>query len=202
MELHELTAAYALDALDADEAEAYEQHLGQCEECREDLAGLSEAAGHLAFATVAPAPPPRLRAAILEQAAAERSNVVPLLRRRWVVRGFGVATAAAACVVVGLAIALSRSSQTNYVGMGVVRNPNGTATLTVSGLRAAPHGKTYEAWVIQGGKAEPAGLFAGGAPTTLRLRTLVPRNAVVGVTLERAGGVRVPTMAPIVTAST
>jgi anti-sigma-K factor RskA len=198
MDLHELTAAYALDALDADEAEAYEKHLGQCEECREQLAGLTETAGALAFATVAPPPPARLRAAILEQAAAERTNVVPLFRRRWVARGLAVAAAAAACVVVGLAVALSRSGHTHYVGIGVVRNADGTATMTVSGLRAAPHGKTYEAWVIVGSKAMPAGLFSRS--TTVRLRGTVPRNAVVGVTIERAGGARSPTMAPIATA--
>ena len=198
MDLHELTAAYALDALDADEAEAYQRHLGQCEECREELAALSETASSLAFATVAPAPPARLRAAILERSAAERSNVVPLFRRPWVARGLGVAAAAAACIVVGLAVAFSRSTQTHVVSIGVVRNANGTATMTVSGLRAAPHGKTYEAWVIQGGKAKPAGLFSGS--TTVRLRGTVPQNATIGVTLERAGGVRAPTMAPIATA--
>ena len=80
MDLHDLTAAYALDALDPDEAEAYERHLSQCEECREQLADLNETAGSLAFGTVAPAPPAHLRVAILDAAAAERSNVVPLLR--------------------------------------------------------------------------------------------------------------------------
>ncbi len=201
MDLHELTAAYALDALDADEAEAYELHLGQCEECREELAGLNEAAGHLAFATVAPAPPPRLRAAIVERAAAERSNVVPLLRRRWVARGLGVAAAAAACVVVGLSVALSQSSHTRYVGIGVVLGANGQATLTVYGLAAAPHGKTYEAWVIPAGHSpRPAGLFSGN--TTVRLHVAVPKNAVVAVTVERAGGVRAPTTAPIISART
>ena len=50
MDLHELTAAYALDALGADEAEAYEGHLGQCEECREQLAELNDTAASLAFA--------------------------------------------------------------------------------------------------------------------------------------------------------
>jgi anti-sigma-K factor RskA len=205
MDLHELTAAYALDALDADEADAYELHLGQCEECREELAGLNEAAGHLAFATVAPVPPARLRAAILERAAAERSNVVPLLRRRWVARGLGVAAAAAACVVVGLAVALSQSSHKSYVSMSVRIGANGTATMTISGLGAAPHGKTYEAWVIPSGRLprpRPAGLFSGGASTTVHLRASVPRNAVVAVTLEHAGGVRVPTMAPILSART
>jgi anti-sigma-K factor RskA len=201
MDLHELTAAYALDALDADESEAYERHLGQCEECREELAGLNETASALAFATVAPAPPPRLRAAILEQAGSERSNVIPLFRRRWVARGLYVAAAAAACVVVGLVVALSRSSHTQYVGLGVLRDANGNVTLTVSGLDAAPHGKTYEAWVIQGSTAKPAGLFSGRS-TTVRLRGTVPRDAVVAVTLERAGGVKAPTMAPIASART
>ena len=42
MDPHDLTAAYALDALDPDEAEAYERHLSQCEECREHLAELNE----------------------------------------------------------------------------------------------------------------------------------------------------------------
>ena len=199
MDLHELTAAYALDALDADEAEAYEKHLGQCEECREQLAGLNEAAGHLAYATVAPAPPARLRAAILERAAAERSNVVPLFRRRWVARGLAVAAAAAACVVVGLAVALSQSSHPRVVSAAVRVGANGKATLTVSGLRAAPHGKTYEAWVIPTGRPpRPAGLFSGS--TTVRLRGTVPSNAVVAVTVERAGGAPAPTTAPILTA--
>jgi anti-sigma-K factor RskA len=199
MDLHELTAAYALDALDADESEAYERHLGQCEDCREELAGLNETASALAFATVAPAPPPRLRAAILEQAASERSNVIPLFRRRWVARGLYVAAAAAACVVVGLVVALSRSSQRQIVSIGVVRNANGTATMTVSGLDMAPQGKTYEAWVIPTGYApRPAGLFSRS--TTIRLRLTVPKNAIVAVTLERAGGVKAPTMAPIASA--
>ena len=49
MDVHDLTAAYALDALEPAEAEAYEAHLGQCEECRAQLAELNEAATALAF---------------------------------------------------------------------------------------------------------------------------------------------------------
>ena len=62
MDPHELTAAYALDALDSEEAAGYERHLGQCAECREQLAELNESATALAFGAVAPAPPERLRA--------------------------------------------------------------------------------------------------------------------------------------------
>ena len=86
-DLHDLTAAYALDALDADEAEAYEAHLGQCERCRDELSELNEAATALAWAADAPAPPQRLRGRILDAAAAERTNVVPLRpRSTWVFR--------------------------------------------------------------------------------------------------------------------
>jgi anti-sigma-K factor RskA len=201
MDLHDLTAAYALDALEPDEAEAYERHLGQCEECREQLAELNGAATALAFAAVAPPPPARLRDSILDAAAAERTNVVPLLRRRWVARGLAVAAAAAACIVVGLAVSLSRSSQKQVFTL-VVRN--GHATLQAAGLRAAPAGKTYEAWVIPAGgtSARPAGLFSGGATTSVTLRGPVPAHAVVAVTVERAGGTTKPTTKPIFSAST
>ena len=203
MDPHDLTAAYALDALDPDEAEAYERHLSQCAECREQLAELNETAAALAFGTSAPAPPARLRSSILDAAAAERSNVVPLLRRRWVGRGLAVAAAAVACIVVGLAVSLSRSGSTTTVTGFLVLGPNRTATLHVSGLSEAPNGKTYEAWVIPPGRApRPAALFPGGATTTTHLPGTVPQDAVVAVTVERAGGVDKPTTAPIFSVGT
>jgi anti-sigma-K factor RskA len=71
----------------------------------------------------------------------------------------------------------------------------------VSGLPAAPRGKTYEAWVIpKSGAARPAGLFGGS--TTLHLAGTVPRNAIVAVTLEHAGGVDAPTTKPIFSTTT
>ena len=79
--IHELTAAYALDALDDAEVREYEDHLARCPRCREELASLGEAAAALAYAADAPAPPPALRTRILEQARSERPNVVPLRRR-------------------------------------------------------------------------------------------------------------------------
>ena len=203
MDPHDLTAAYALDALDPDEAEAYERHLSQCEECREQLAELNGTAAVLAFGAVAPAPPTRLRASILDAAAAERTNVVPLLRRRWVARGLAVAAAAVACIAVGLAVSLSQSSRTRTVTAAVVLGPNRTATLHVSGLSAAPSGKTYEAWVIPAQHSpRPAGLFPGGPSSTVRLRGTVPNHAVVAVTVEPAGGSNLPTTKPIFSTST
>jgi len=204
MDLHDLTAAYALDALDPDEVEAYEAHLAQCERCREELAELSETATALAFGVDSPAPPAPLREAILDAAAAERTNVVPLPRRA---RSFRVAVAAAAvaaCAALGLGLwGASRSTKTEAISAVVVVGADRHATLTVSGLARAPQGKTYEAWVIPaGGHARPAGLFAGGGTSVVHLRGTVPSGAVVAATVERAGGTSAPTTTPVVTATT
>ena len=203
MDVHDLTAAYALDALDAEEAEAYQRHLSQCEDCRRQLAEMNETAGALAYGAVAPAPPPRLRSAILETAAAERSNVVPLFRRRWVARGLAVAAAAVACVAVGFAVSALKSGSSRLVVVIKVGPHPGRGTLQVKGLDTAPQGKTYEAWVIPpGGQPRPAGLFKGGEGTFLLRLGGVPPHALVAVTVERAGGVPAPTTPPIIKTST
>src|ERR1700730_15703879 len=112
MDLHELTTAYALDALDPEERETYEVHLAQCTRCREELASLGETATALAFGVTSPAPPERLRGRILAAAAAERENVVSLhLRRPWLMRATAAATSVAACAGVGLGIGASTLSR-------------------------------------------------------------------------------------------
>src|SRR5439155_1474296 len=110
LSVHDLTAAYALVALDPDEAREYEAHLATCKECQEELARLGSAAGALAFAVESPAPPPDLRQRILDAAVGERENVVPL-RPRWAPAA-KIAVAAAACLAVGFGVwaaTLSRS---------------------------------------------------------------------------------------------
>ena len=100
--IHELTAAYALDALDEQDEREYEAHLARCPSCREELASLAGTATSLAYGVESPAPPPDLRDRILDQARAERPNVVPL-RRAW--RTWTAAAAAvAACAAIGLGI--------------------------------------------------------------------------------------------------
>src|SRR5438132_1101797 len=53
--IHELTVAYALDALDEHDEREYEEHLARCPSCREELASLTEAAT-LLVSNLAPAP--------------------------------------------------------------------------------------------------------------------------------------------------
>jgi anti-sigma-K factor RskA len=79
--IHELTAGYALDALDPDEKRSYEGHLDGCEQCREELSSFWETTAALALATKGPEPSAELRRRILAGARAEPQNVVPFRRR-------------------------------------------------------------------------------------------------------------------------
>ena len=104
--IHELTAGYALDALDPDEREEYERHLGDCARCQEELAAFWEVTGALALASDGPAPPAGLRERILEAARAEPQTVVSLdeARRRRRPELLGAVAAIAAVVAIGLGI--------------------------------------------------------------------------------------------------
>ncbi len=64
-DIHALSGAYAVDALDDIERVGFERHLAGCATCRAEVASLREAAAALAD-DVALAPPPELRAAVLE----------------------------------------------------------------------------------------------------------------------------------------
>jgi Anti-sigma-K factor rskA/Putative zinc-finger len=210
-DLHELSALYALDALEGDERARFEAHLDGCVPCREQLAGLQGAAGALAFAVAGPAPPAELRSLILDAARAEGQNVVPLRPRRSLAVSLSVAVAVAAtaaAVAFGLWAAsldhslsgeraavrilgdpLARHIPLTQVRGALVVAPSGEATLAAD-LPAPPHGKVYEAWVIDASAVQRAGTFTGQRAT---LTTRVPVGATVKVTLERAGGVDAPT---------
>ena len=97
--IHELTAGYALDALDEDERRVYEEHLEGCEQCRDEIASFGDVAGALALAASGPEPPAGLRDRVLASARAEPQNVVPLAprrRRTLLTPAFAVAAATAA----------------------------------------------------------------------------------------------------------
>ena len=205
LSVHDLTAAYAVDALGPEDVARYEAHLAQCESCRDELAAFSETVAALALAVDSPPPPGHLRTAILAAAAAERSNVVPLLRRSWAFRATAAAAAVAACAAVGFGIwsasLNSKLDKRHDVSAVIAVNASSVATLTVSGLPAAPAGKTYEVWVLPAhGAAQPAATFHGGATTVVRLARNVSKGDVIAATVERAGGVSVPTTAPVFTA--
>jgi len=226
-EIHELSAAYALDALDPAERDAYEQHLARCAECREAVAAFQDVAADLAYEADAPPPSPALRDRILAEARTDGSNVVAFSRRRWLVPVTGAAAVAAGIAALALsfwtadlsqqldderaslhlseeAVAMLADPDARRIpldgaeGMLVVDEESGEGWLVLRGLESAPAAKTYEAWVIEDGEALPAGLFAGGGVSTVvSLAARVSEGAVVAVTLEAAGGVEQPTQDPL-----
>lgn len=86
-EYQDLLASHALDALDASEARAVEDHLETCAQCRAELIEMRETAGLLAHAATAAEPGDEVRARILANAGAERrpaetsAQVVEMPRR-------------------------------------------------------------------------------------------------------------------------
>jgi anti-sigma-K factor RskA len=204
--IHELSAAYALDALDAAERREFEEHVTHCAECQEAVAAFEETAATLAYDAEMPAPPPALRQRIVDAARRERPNVVAL-RPRWAFPAAASVAAVAACAAIGLGIwaatlhnRLGDSPEAvDLIGASgsLIVKPSGEGTLVVRTVDPAPPGKTYEIWVIQGGNPAPAGTFAGGDRVAVTLTRNVPDGAIVAVTLERAGGVAKPTTAPL-----
>jgi anti-sigma-K factor RskA len=211
-DMHALVAPYALHALDEGEEREFEEHLTVCEACRRDLAGLREAATALAYAAPPAAPPPGLKERILAEARSERSNVVPIRRRRKLPLTAAAAVAAAAVVAIAIWAALPSGHGDQFASVlsqpgarffsmgargGLAVAPDGQAALAVA-LPPAPVGKTYEAWVIRGGDARPAGLFPGHSGASIvKLSLPVGKKAVVAVTVERKGGASKPTTKPV-----
>lgn len=227
--IHELTAGYALDALDPDERRAFEAHLAGCERCQEELASFWETTEALAVAASGPEPSLELRERILADVHAEPQVVVPFeSRRRRTVPVLAAAAAIAAVVALGIGLwASDLSSQLDdtraaldreraaaevlvdpaartvslQAGEGqLVVNPQGQAVLVLHGLEPAPSGKTYEMWIVEGGTQVRAGLFPGrDGADVVGVDGAVGAGNIVAVTIEPAGGVDAPTTPPIVT---
>ncbi len=105
VDLHQLIAPYALDALEADDRSRFEAHLAQCEQCRVELVGFMSTAARLGEAE-AVTPPAELRERLLAMATStsqEHPVVAALSQRRSRVRRIvprlALAAAVAAAVV-------------------------------------------------------------------------------------------------------
>lgn len=104
-DIHALSGAYAVDALDVLERERFEKHLEECSACRDEVASLREAAATMP-ATTARSPRPGLRQSVLAEIATVRP-LPPALppaddleeRRHARRRRFPVLVAAAAALI-------------------------------------------------------------------------------------------------------
>jgi anti-sigma-K factor RskA len=214
--LDELIAAHALDALDADEAAAAEQHLAECPQCRRQLAEFQAVAAGLALSVPQAPPPPDLRGRILASVEpvvpAPAAQAAPRRRRR--LSWQSIAVPALGLAVVALLIwnvslrsdvnslhsSLSNDRTATMAGFGnVVAQSGGTVRIFAS-PSAPPSGKTYEAWVITpAGTALPSGTFTS-ASTGFTLTQKGHTGDTIAVTVEPAGGTKQPTAKPIAAA--
>ncbi len=192
--VHQEGAAFALDALDREEAEAFRQHLAACPDCHAELEELRFAATALAFAVEPLAPRESLRPRVLDTGA----RVIPLPRRRRP-RLLAAALVAAGCAVIVAAVRPwetgdSRVGFRRYEATGtnatLLVGRSGDAVLAARRLPPLAAGTVYELWVIAGERTQPAGVFRGPLATLTRP---VPPGATVAVSVEPTGGSSRPT---------
>jgi len=125
--VHELSGAYALDALDQAERERFERHLRRCPGCAEDVRQMTSTATALALA-VAAEPPPGLKQRVLAaaattpqlpplpSAAAGRRRGRHVTRSAWFPRlALGVAAAGVAAAVALAVVTVSTQDRLNTV---------------------------------------------------------------------------------------
>lgn len=219
-DLHHLAAAYALDALDAEERAAFEAHYPSCEICSTEVADFRETAAVLA-ADVATPPPADLKASVMAEVARtrqlspRRTDVVQLDQARTRRRGRrALAAAAAAVVLVAGTVIVTRSGSDEF---GPVLEAADVSFVTLQGepgsieavwsaeldqvlIRATSladpgDGRTYALWSLRDGEAAPAGLFSpdndGSVAEVLDVEGLEPD--AWGVTIEPDGGSPQPT---------
>ena len=237
-DIHALSGAYAVDALDDIERAQFERHLAECSECRAEVDSLREAAGLLAE-TTATEPPAALRDRLLAEVATVRPlpplTLPPVIqapapapargghRRRLV----PLVAAAAGLAALGAGGVVwhpwtDESTQAPQVtAADRVRNApdaltvtrkvdGGEATIVASkslnqflvstqDLPALPAGKVYEMWLqdADAGMVPVSGGLMTAADATVVLKGDVANAIGAGITVEPAGGSKVPTSDPV-----
>lgn len=222
-------AAFAIGALDAEEARAVRLHLESCNVCRADVRALQETAFAVA-ATAEREAPAELRAKIVERARRERAPrrassasfldvfrrpvplVVPTALAVLLAVSIGAYVGARrdgdryASALSGIAgarvVALVPTGEVAGVRGSLVIPADGRAPYLVLDLPAPPPGKTWEAWVIKGDTPLAAGITSDRGVTTLIMVAPLASGDTVALTLEPSGGVDRPTGAPVLAAKT
>lgn len=154
-DLHTLTGAYALDALDADERSSFEAHLAECDTCAAEVRGLRATGAVLGMAVSRP-PSEAFRRRLMSRvrstrqqpplAGSESGVVLPLLRRARTTSRALLAVAAALVVIAGSLGAVAVSAQQRAQQME-------QAASEVASVLAAPDVKTMTGTGQQGSSA-------------------------------------------------
>ena len=227
-DIHALVGAYAVDALDDVERAAFERHLAECADCRDEVDGLREAASVIG-SSVAHEPPSSLRDRVLADIATVRPLpplTTPARQRTARFRPALVAAAAAVVIAVagGIVVAEPWADDTSQAPTAaeriraaadaetfqreleggavatVIRSKSlNQAVLVTQDMPPAPEGKVYELWLDHEGVGMvAAGLMEDGDDEVVL--TGDPATAIgFGITVEPDGGSKEPTVEALVT---
>lgn len=222
-DIHKLSGAYALDAVDDLERASFERHLAECEDCRTEVASLWETAALLAE-SAAVSPPPSLRDSVLSGISHIRPLppiVAPPKRAAW----FPLLVAAALVAILGVGAAVwqpwgpsqtgsltaaeqvlqAPDAQSVAIDLGdsgratVVRSKSvGKAVITTQGMASPPTGKVFELWLLsEDGTMRQAGLMPDKPDQTIVFEGDAAQATGAGITVEPMGGSEQPTTPPI-----
>jgi anti-sigma-K factor RskA len=214
-------AAYALGALDPEEAVRFEDHVKSCAACRAQVGEMGATARLLALAAPQVEVPTALRRRVIhevrEDARRERAAQAPSRPRSRFgfpavvsVRLAATATAALAAAAVALTIATGSNDTNARVyqakvtfrgGSAALHVGSGTPQLVVQRMPAPPARKIYEVWLLRRGHPVPTtALFDVGASgsATVAVPGGLYRVTAVLVTTEPRGGSPKPTGPPVI----
>lgn len=212
-DLHTYAGLYALDAIDGEVLNEFEQHLSTCTSCQQEVREFRSTAGRLG-STMAVAPPPALRDSVLTaigNVRQEAPTIVTPIRRRpaWfapfavaaaLVLAFGVLRTVTNRPTVITAESVINASDARST---VLTSPNGVQTkaytsaklnrvaITADGMEPAPTGKSYQLWLIGPNGADSAGIMdppPGGKHAAVLLEGKLAGHQKMSITLEPAGG--------------
>jgi anti-sigma-K factor RskA len=163
-EIHTLTGAYALNALDDLERRLFHAHLAECPDCVREVAELRATAAQLGVA-VAEQPPESLRHRVMAQVAVTRQAPpahLPVSIRTgtatrdgsggWTVRLTAVAAAVATVAAVVLGVVTVRTGQERDTAKASLAQAQDRYA-AVAGLAAAPDARGSSGAGVQGGTA-------------------------------------------------
>lgn len=225
-EIHALSGAYAVDAVDDNERALFEAHLAVCAECRAEVASL-RAATHRLSELGPVTPPDQVRERLLAEIKKIRPlpPVVARIERRRPRRAQTLLAAAAVLgVVAGGAVVVEQlrhdgthqpsqnpvadvlhAADVQHVEAKISGGAKATlywsasqhgAVLETHHLAAAPAGHVYQLWFQKGGTMFPAGTLSGGESPYL-LKGDPDDATAVGITVEPASGSTAPTTTPV-----
>lgn len=212
-------AAYALGALEPQEAEAFRAHMQECAVCRDEVESLGGVVRALPLAAHQYEAPPGLKRRVMHEL--HREPVVgrrdaAFASRLWqrprrLAAGLGAAAVVAAGGVVaaielsaGTAATVIQAQVVGITGTAQLRVSDGHAELVLRHVTPPGRGHVYEVWLQSGKRAPvPASVLFGVNPAG-DADEEIPRRiggvSAVMVTPEPYGGSPAPTHKPVIVA--